>query len=170
MYCAWCLSGDRYQQHTKHNTTDLCSVYTIILITFITLEEKGKLVIVEYGKFFDWKKLHNKYKYPLLSNVFSHPSYMPWRYIMALYANSCQVKPYESILGRYSLLTLLRHRNEIRLKRQNWGLTTCEKLCKKITCHQKTTEHHERNVTCVLEPNYNLAHAPLNLTVIWLIC
>lgn len=26
----------------------------------------------------------------------------------------------------------------------------------------KTKEPHERNATCVLEPNYNLAHAPLN--------
>lgn len=26
-----------------------------------------------------------------------------------------------------------------------------------------TTEHHERNATHVLEPNYNVAHAPLNL-------
>ena len=35
-------------------------------------------------------------------------------------------------------------------------------LVKKNKYSVKTTEHHERNGTCVLEPNYNLAHAPLN--------
>lgn len=35
---------------------------------------------------------------------------------------------------------------------------------KNITLFQQTTVHHDRIVTRVLEPNYNLAHAPLNLS------
>lgn len=181
---AYCIVHDVCQVTGFNNlpgiTIGLCSVHAIILRER-TLEDRRKLVIVLYGKFFNWKRLHNKY--PLLSNVFSHPSYMPWRYIMSTKFNqSTKANQARGIIHKLmSSQTLWGYPGTIQFaytfkmqwnktKRPHWGLTTCEKLCKKITCPQKTTERHERNVTCVLEPNYNLAHAPLNLTVIWLIC
>lgn len=39
------------------------------------------------------------------------------------------------------------------------GKKTCKKIRGLTKILPKTTEHHERNVTCVLEPYYNLAHA-----------